>query len=69
MSHWIEQHWQRLTPVSAALLPLGLLFGGIVRLRQGAYRLGLLRQRRLPVPVIVIGNVSVGGTGKTPLTI
>lgn len=69
MSHWIEQHWQRLTPVSAALLPLGLLFGGIVRLRRRAYELSLLRQRQLPVPVIVIGNISVGGTGKTPLTI
>lgn len=69
MSHWIEQHWQRLTPVSAALLPLGLLFAGVARLRRAAYTLGMLRQHKLPVPVIVIGNISVGGTGKTPLTI
>lgn len=38
-------------------------------LRSLAYRLGLLHSTRLPVPVIVVGNISVGGTGKTPLTL
>lgn len=38
-------------------------------LRRNAYRLGWLRSERLPVPVVVVGNISVGGTGKTPLVL
>jgi tetraacyldisaccharide 4'-kinase len=49
--------------------PLATLYGGVIRLRTTLYRIGRLRSTRLPVPVIVIGNLSVGGTGKTPLTI
>jgi len=49
--------------------PLSLLYGGVMRLRGWLYRMGALRSVRLPVPVVVIGNLSVGGTGKTPLTI
>jgi len=50
-----------------SLLPFSLLFGLLVKLRARAYRLGLLRSERLPVPVIVVGNITAGGTGKTPL--
>lgn len=49
--------------------PLAWLYGALTGLRRGLYRRGLLRRVRLPVPVVVIGNLSVGGTGKTPLTI
>jgi tetraacyldisaccharide 4'-kinase len=49
--------------------PLATLYGGTVRLRGALYRTGWLRSERLPVPVVVIGNLSAGGTGKTPLTI
>ena len=49
--------------------PLAALYGGVTRLRRALYRRGWLRSVRLPVPVIVVGNLSVGGTGKTPLTI
>ncbi len=49
--------------------PLAVLYGAVVRLRAGLYRIGALPSERLPRPVIVIGNISVGGTGKTPLTI
>jgi tetraacyldisaccharide 4'-kinase len=49
--------------------PLASLYGSVVRARTTLYRIGWLRSTRLPVPVIVIGNLSVGGTGKTPLTI
>jgi tetraacyldisaccharide 4'-kinase len=45
------------------------VFGSIVRLRTGAYQRRLLRVRRIAVPVVVVGNVAVGGTGKTPLVI
>lgn len=49
--------------------PLAALFGGVVRLRRALYRNGWLKTTRLTAPVIVVGNISVGGAGKTPLTI
>ena len=49
--------------------PLAALYGGVTRLRRRLYRMGWLSSVALPVPVVVIGNISVGGTGKTPLTI
>jgi tetraacyldisaccharide 4'-kinase len=61
---WIERHWQSVTPVSALLYPASLLYGAVVALRRTT-----IAPERLPVPVIVIGNVTVGGTGKTPLTL
>jgi len=51
------------------MLPLSWLFRLLVWLRRQAYFTGLRRSQKLPVPVIIIGNISVGGTGKTPLTI
>jgi len=67
--HWLEDHWQRITPLTPVLYPLALLFGAVVWLRRLLYRLRLLAPVRLPVPVVVIGNINVGGTGKTPLTL
>lgn len=66
---FVRSHWLHRSPLSRALLPLAWLYGAALRLRYGLYRLGLLRAQRLPVPVIVVGNFIVGGTGKTPLTI
>lgn len=66
---WIERHWQSFTPVSAALCPLSLLFGAAAAARRAAYRKGLIARLRLPVPVIVTGNITAGGTGKTPLAL
>lgn len=51
------------------LLPLSLLYRAGVGARAFLYRLGLLKQRRLSTKVISVGNVTVGGTGKTPLVI
>jgi tetraacyldisaccharide 4'-kinase len=64
---WLERHWYRSTPVSLLLSPFSIVFGGVVALRRALYRSGLLRAAGLPVPVIVVGNITVGGTGKTPL--
>jgi tetraacyldisaccharide 4'-kinase len=52
-----------------ALWPLSVLYGEIVRLRAWLYSRGLLRPQRLNRPVISIGNLTVGGTGKTPMVI
>lgn len=67
--HPLDRHWQRLTWLSAALLPLSGLFALICALRRLAYRRGWLRATHLPVKVVVVGNISAGGTGKTPVVI
>ena len=50
------------------LLPISWLFTGAVAIRRELYRRGFYKQETLPVPVIVVGNVMVGGVGKTPIT-
>ena len=65
---WLQQRWYE-NPAPAALLPLSWLFRSLVAARRAAYRRGWRRGERLPVPVVVVGNLTVGGTGKTPLTI
>ncbi len=57
----------RLTPVTASLVPLSWAFGALAALRRAQYRRGWRQVERLPVPVIVVGNITVGGSGKTPL--
>ena len=51
------------------LLPAALLFGGLTALRRSLYNWGVLTSTKLPVPVVVVGNVVAGGAGKTPLVI
>ncbi len=59
----------RLSLLTAALLPLSWLFAALVALRRLAYRAGLFASQRLRVPVVVVGNLTVGGGGKTPATL
>jgi len=66
-----ESQWYRERPgaLSMLLYPVAALFGMAVALRRWLYRSGVLPSHRLPVPVMIIGNLTVGGTGKTPLVL
>ncbi|MCM2290100.1 MAG: tetraacyldisaccharide 4'-kinase [Sulfuritalea sp.] len=61
--------WRRRGPLACLLFPFSSLFRILVAMRRGLYRIGLLRSERMPVPVVIVGNITVGGSGKTPLVI
>lgn len=61
---WLDDGWP-----AWVLQPLAACFSGAVQVRAAAYRHGWLQSCRVGVPVIVVGNLFVGGTGKTPLVI
>lgn len=65
----LQQRWYQDRPPPWWTLPLAALYGGAVRLRRVMYRRGWLHARKLPAPVVVVGNIVAGGAGKTPLTI
>jgi tetraacyldisaccharide 4'-kinase len=69
MAAWLEREWERLGGGALIFLPLMLVFAVATALRRALYRLRALRAWRSPVPVIVVGNINVGGTGKTPLVL
>ena len=52
---------------SVVLSPLGGLYGVAMKARRALYRRGFLSNRRIPAPLISVGNLTMGGTGKTPL--
>ncbi|THF67635.1 MAG: tetraacyldisaccharide 4'-kinase, partial [Methylophaga nitratireducenticrescens] len=66
---WLTNSWYRPSLISQLLRPISWLYRCITWIRRQAYRYGLLRQYKLMVPVIVVGNISVGGSGKTPFVI
>ena len=62
-------YWYDGSAVPFAARLLAPVYGAVVALRRALYRRGWFKRHALPVPVIVVGNVTAGGTGKTPLTI
>ncbi|MEM6988832.1 MAG: tetraacyldisaccharide 4'-kinase, partial [Pseudomonadota bacterium] len=62
-------HWQGRGVLAWALRPVSVVFGAVAALRRWAYRGGLLASTHPDIPVVVVGNITAGGSGKTPLVI
>lgn len=65
----IARIWSGESPLWRLLLPLSWLYGLVSGLIRLSYRLGLKKAWRAPVPVVVVGNLTAGGNGKTPVVI
>jgi len=63
------QFWERRGPTSIVLWPLSWIHGLVLRTRKLIQDLGIRKQKAAPVPIIIVGNIRVGGTGKTPIVI
>lgn len=71
MSEKVNRFWyqRRLNILLWPLIPLAILFSFFAFIRRLAFRIGLKKVYTPSVPTLIVGNISVGGTGKTPLTI
>jgi len=69
LEDFVTAQWQRRGWFAWLMLPFSLLFGLVARVRRIGYLKGWFKSTRMPMPVIVVGNVTVGGTGKTPAVI
>ncbi|WP_227526170.1 tetraacyldisaccharide 4'-kinase [Psychrobacter sp. FDAARGOS_221] len=65
----VVQAWQQQSWWLWLLLPMSWLYGSITFVRRQGYKKGLFASYKAPIPVLVVGNITVGGSGKTPLII
>lgn len=65
----IQRIWSGQSWLYILLLPLSFLYGAIALIRRMGYKIGLFRSWKAPVPVVVVGNLTAGGNGKTPVVI
>ena len=65
----LQRGWLRRGPAAWLLFPFSLVYGALAALHRGLYASGLRTRERLPVPVVVVGNVVAGGAGKTPVVL
>ena len=68
-AHWLHQQWQRRGLLAWLLSPISCIATGYIFAKRAWYEHGLGQTYRAPVPVVIIGNLYVGGTGKTPAVI
>ena len=69
MNSWLAHSWRKRGLAACMLWPVSKVYGFLAGLHHALYQIGLLKVERVPVPVIVVGNVIAGGAGKTPLVI
>jgi len=66
---WVQKIWYGGSRLRWLLLPFTWIYAAIIKVRRFLYSSGVFRSQRVSAPVVIIGNITVGGTGKTPLTI
>lgn len=66
---WIHRVWYQKAAWGWVLMPLSALYWLALRIRSALFSLGIFRSHKAQVPVIVVGNITAGGTGKTPTVI
>ncbi len=69
LERWLNKRWYTAQPPTWWLLPLSWLFGLVTTIRRMLYRMYLIPRWSAGVPVVVVGNLTVGGSGKTPVVL